>query len=70
MTYYSSDAEFNLIEALKAKIKAKQPRNVHKFERFTNEDYSKLESHDFRSYRYRRKQLLTDQCNSDEELCF
>jgi len=42
MVYYSSETDFTLMAAHLAKKKAKDPKNIHKFERFTNENYESM----------------------------
>ena len=52
MTYYTSSEDFNMLNAFEAKKEAKLPKNVHKFERFTNADFDAVKKLDFRSVRY------------------
>ena len=70
MTYYKSEEDFDLTAAHLSKKIAKHPKNVHKFEKFTNQDYDAVCSKDFRSVRYHRQQVYKDEGDSEETLYF
>jgi len=46
---------------------AKAPENINMFERFTNEDFLRLEVTDFRSIRYKKKILYDKEVEYIEE---
>ena len=57
MTLYQSQEEFDLTRVHMCKKEAKEPENIHKFERFTNSDYKSIISKDFRTVRYHREEF-------------
>lgn len=52
---FSSEDMFQIGEAYKAIKRARQPDNPNNFEKFNNDDYTRLEQVDFRSVRYKKK---------------
>jgi len=70
MAYYSSSIDFSMMDAHQKKKTAKDAKNLHKYERFTNEDYDRLCQQDFRSVRYKRPESFPDIENDEEDNYF
>jgi len=70
MIYYTSEDDFTLESAYKAKKKAKEPEFVKQFERFTNRDYDDICSKDFRAVRYKKQQKYQEAEPESEEKFF
>mmetsp|Transcript_35839 Transcript_35839/g.54938 ORF Transcript_35839/g.54938 Transcript_35839/m.54938 type:complete len:136 (+) Transcript_35839:34-441(+) len=64
---YSSSDEFNIKGAYEAQKVAKRPENIDKFEKFSNDDFLRLEMTDFRSIRYKKKMLYDRELEFIEE---
>eukprot|EP00356_Strombidium_inclinatum_P001606 CAMPEP_0170509440 /NCGR_PEP_ID=MMETSP0208-20121228/65217_1 /TAXON_ID=197538 /ORGANISM="Strombidium inclinatum, Strain S3" /LENGTH=275 /DNA_ID=CAMNT_0010792803 /DNA_START=402 /DNA_END=1229 /DNA_ORIENTATION=- len=64
---YSSSDDFNLRNAYEAQKMAKTPENIHMYEKFTNDDFLRLEVTDFRSIRYKKKILYDKEVEYIEE---
>lgn len=60
MTHYSSTDQFSLMAAHKARELSKQPENINKFEKFTNQDYNDVCQKDFREVRYKKKNVQSE----------
>lgn len=64
---FSSDDAFQLESAYKAIKVAKAPENINCYEKFTNEDYQRLESVDFRSVRYKKTKMFGEDYEEIDE---
>ena len=53
--------------AHQAKMEAKKPEFIEKFERFTNDDYKSLITMDFRSIRYKKKNVFSDDSDTADQ---
>ena len=70
LTYFTSSTDFNLQAAHEAKMEAKQPENIHNFERFSNDDYDNFKHSDLRCVRYSRSSVYEDHSHEDETVYF
>lgn len=57
---FSSDENFEIKHAYESIKISKEPLNIQNYEKFTNDDYQRLEQVDFRSVRYKKKHLFGD----------
>ena len=58
---FSSEENFQIEAAYNAIKVAKLPENKASYEKFTNDDYQRLEMLDFRSVRYKKKHMFDEE---------
>ena len=61
LVQFSSEENFQIEAAYNAIKVAKLPENKASYEKFTNDDYQRLEMLDFRSVRYKKKHMFDEE---------